>query len=114
METEILEVIKWYEKHIGRKLTEAERMSIRQQCILYNQNKPETKDLERFGIRLSGLEYGDSEKVNETETTCLDYLEECRISGMEEDIMKKYYLEQGVSEEMIEKAEELLNKLEVR
>lgn len=114
METEILEVIKWYEKHIGRKLTEAERMNIRHQCILYNQNKPETKDLERFGIRLSGLEYGGSEKVNETETTCLDYLEECRISGMEEDIMKKYYLEQGVSEEMIEKAEELLNKLEVR
>lgn len=58
METEILEVIKWYEEQMGRKLTEAERMNIRHQCILYNQNKPKTKDLGKLGIRLSGLEYG--------------------------------------------------------
>lgn len=58
MKSEISEVIKWCEEQIGRKLTEAERMNIRHQCILYNQNKPEEKDLERLGIRLSGLEYG--------------------------------------------------------
>lgn len=50
----------------------------------------------------------------DTETTCLDYLEECRIRGREEDIIKQYYMEQGTPEEMIGKAEELLNKLEGR
>lgn len=58
MKAEILEVIKWYEEQLGRKLTEAEKMSVRHQCILYNQNRPETKDLEKFGIRLNRLEYG--------------------------------------------------------
>ena len=58
MKNEILEVMKWYEEQFGRELTQLEKACIRNQCILYNQNKPETKDLERFGIRLSGLEYG--------------------------------------------------------
>lgn len=49
-----------------------------------------------------------------TESTCLDYLEECRIGSTEEDVIKQYYLEQGAPEEMIDKAAELLNKLESR
>lgn len=48
----------------------------------------------------------------ETETTCLDHLEECRIRGREEDIIKQYYLEQGVPEEELGKGIEMLNKLE--
>lgn len=50
----------------------------------------------------------------DTESTCLDYTEECRISGMEENFIKQYYREQGVPEEIIDKAAELLNKLEGR
>lgn len=48
----------------------------------------------------------------ETETTCLDYLEECKINGMETEIIKQYYREQGVPEEELGKGIELLNKLE--
>lgn len=50
--------------------------------------------------------------MNGTETTCLDYLMDCRIAGREEDIMKRYYLEHGVSEEMIDNATNLLNGVE--
>lgn len=56
--SEILEVINWYEKQLGRKLTEAEKLSIRGQCAEYDLHTPKTKDLEKFGIRLGGLEYG--------------------------------------------------------
>lgn len=55
--SEVLEVIKWYEKQFGRKLTEAERASIRCQVVLNRADMP-TKDLEKFGIRLGGLRYG--------------------------------------------------------
>lgn len=50
--------------------------------------------------------------MSDTETTCLDYLMDCRISGREEDIMKRYYLEHGVSEEMIDNATNILNGVE--
>lgn len=50
--------------------------------------------------------------MRDTETTCLDYLMDCRVSGREEDIMKQYYLERGVSEEMIDNATNLLNGVE--
>lgn len=59
---EILEVIKWYEEQLGRKLTQAERMSIRYQCAIVNSKKPDLKDLKEFGIYLDGLVYGGSEK----------------------------------------------------
>lgn len=50
--------------------------------------------------------------MSDTETTCLDYLMDCGISGREEDIMKQYYLERGISEEMIDNAANLLNSVE--
>lgn len=50
--------------------------------------------------------------MSDTETSCLDYLMDCGISGREEDIMKRYYLEHGVSEEMIDNATNLLNSVE--
>lgn len=50
--------------------------------------------------------------MNGTETTCLDYLMDCRIIGREEDVMKQYYLEHGVSEEMIGNATNFLNGVE--
>lgn len=50
--------------------------------------------------------------MSETETTCFDYLMDCRISGREEDIMKRYYLERGISEEMIDNTANLLNSVE--
>lgn len=50
--------------------------------------------------------------MNGTETTCLDYLMNCRIAGREEDIMKRYYLEHGVSEEMIDNATNFVNGTE--
>lgn len=62
MGNEVLEVIKWYEEQLGRKLTQAERTSIRYQCAIMNSKKPDLKDLKNFGIYLDGLEYGGSEK----------------------------------------------------
>lgn len=59
---EILEVIKWYEEKLGRKLTQAERACIRYQCAMMNSKKPDLKDLKEFGIYLDGLVYGGSEK----------------------------------------------------
>lgn len=56
--SEILEVIKWYEEQFGRKLTELEKASIRNQVSLNKFDTPEIKDLEQLGIRLGGLEYG--------------------------------------------------------
>lgn len=56
MGNEVLEVIKWYKEQLGRKLTEAERASIRCQVVL-NRADMSTKDLEKFGIRLGGLKY---------------------------------------------------------
>lgn len=58
MGNEALEVIKWYEEQLGRKLTEAEKLSIRGQCVEYDLHTTKTKDLEQFGIRLGGLRYG--------------------------------------------------------
>lgn len=50
--------------------------------------------------------------MSDTETTCLDYLMDCKITGMEEDILKQYYLEHGISEKMIDNATNLLNGVE--
>lgn len=50
--------------------------------------------------------------MNDLETTCLDYIMESGIRGMEECIIKQHYLENGVSEEKIENAERLLNAAE--
>ena len=52
---EILEVIKWYEEQLGRKLTQAERACIRYQCAIMQSKKPNLKDLKEFGIYLDGL-----------------------------------------------------------
>lgn len=57
MGNELLEVIKWYEKQLGRKLSEAEKSSIRCQVAVNKADMPETKDLEKFGIRLGGLKF---------------------------------------------------------
>lgn len=54
---EILEVIKWYEEQLGRKLTEAEKESIRNQVAINKFDMPEIKDLEQFGICLGGLKF---------------------------------------------------------
>lgn len=59
---ETSEVIKWYEKQLGRKLTQAERACIRYQCAIMNSKKPDLKDLKKLGIRLGGLKYGGMEK----------------------------------------------------
>lgn len=56
--SEILEVINWYEERLGRKLTELEKASIRNQVLLNKFDMPETEDLEKLGIRLGGLKYG--------------------------------------------------------
>lgn len=56
--SEILEVINWYEERLGRKLTELEKESIRNQVLLNKFDIPGIKDLESLGIRLGGLEYG--------------------------------------------------------
>lgn len=50
--------------------------------------------------------------MNDTETTCLDYLMDYRITGREEDIMKQYYLECGASEETIDNADKAISALE--
>lgn len=55
---EILEVIKWYEEQLGRKLAEVEKASIRGQVAINKFDMPKTKDLEKLRIRLGGLEYG--------------------------------------------------------
>lgn len=62
MGNEALEVVKWYEEQLGRKLTQAERACIRCQCAIMNSKKLDLKDLKEFGIYLDGLEYGGSEK----------------------------------------------------
>lgn len=62
MGNEVLEVIKWYEEQLGRKLTQEERTIIRYQCAIMNSKKPDLKDLKEFGICLDGLEYGGLEK----------------------------------------------------
>lgn len=54
---EFCEVIKWYEEQFGRKLTEAEKLSIRGQVALNNDDMKKTGDLEKFGICLEGLKY---------------------------------------------------------
>lgn len=56
--SEILEVINWYEEQLGRKLTELEKGSTRNQVLLNKFDMPETEDLESLGIRLGGLKYG--------------------------------------------------------
>lgn len=59
---ETSDVVNWYEKQLGRKLTQAERVCIRYQCAIMQSKKPEIKDLKKLGICLDGLEYGGSEK----------------------------------------------------
>lgn len=56
--SEISEVIKWYEENLGRKLTELEKSSIKNQVAINKFDMPETKDLEKFSIKLGGLKYG--------------------------------------------------------
>lgn len=56
--SEVLEIIKWYEKCLSRNLTEAEKASIRVQVAVNKTNMPKTKDLEKFGIKLGGLKFG--------------------------------------------------------
>lgn len=56
--SETLEVIKWYEEQLGRKLTELEKASIRNQVVINKFDMPEIKDLKQLGIRFGGLEYG--------------------------------------------------------
>lgn len=55
---ETSEVVNWYEKQLGRKLTQAERVRIRYQCAIMQSEKPEIKDLKKLGICLNGMEYG--------------------------------------------------------
>lgn len=59
---ETSDVVNWYEKQLGRKLTQAERACIRYQCAIMQSEKPEIKDLKKLGICLDGLKYGGSEK----------------------------------------------------
>lgn len=50
--------------------------------------------------------------MSDIETTCLDYIMECGISGTESDTMKRYYLENGVPEKLIDNSINLLNEIE--
>lgn len=47
----------------------------------------------------------------DTETTCLDYLAENRISGREEHQIDQYYREMGVPEKMIQNAKKAMDAL---
>lgn len=59
---EFSKVARWYEKQLGRKLTELERMTIRHQCIISNNQIPNTKDLRENRISLCGLKYEETER----------------------------------------------------
>lgn len=50
--------------------------------------------------------------MSNLETTCLDYIMECGMNGRVERIMKQHYLENGISEEMIDNATRLLSVVE--
>lgn len=54
---EFTEVVRWYEKQLGRSLTEAEKATIRSQCVISNNQIPKSKDLKKYGICLCGLKY---------------------------------------------------------
>lgn len=54
---ELLEVIKWYEERFGRKLTEAEKLSVRGQVALNNADMKKIVDSKKLEIRLGGLKY---------------------------------------------------------
>lgn len=46
--------------------------------------------------------------MNDTESTCLGYIMQCGIRGMEFEQMKQYYKERGVSDEMIDNADKVI------
>lgn len=50
--------------------------------------------------------------MGEMETTCLDYIMRCGIRGMEDDIVKQYYLERGASQEHVDNAVKAVETLE--
>lgn len=50
--------------------------------------------------------------MSDIETTCLDYIMECGIRGIESDMMKQYYLENGVEKRLIDNSINLLNEAE--
>ena len=49
------EVFRWYEKQLGRKMTEEEKIIIRHRCAMSNNQTPRTKDLEKYGLSLFGI-----------------------------------------------------------
>lgn len=51
------EVVECYEKWLGRNPSETEKADVRTQCAADDLRLPKTRDLEKFGIRLNGLEY---------------------------------------------------------
>lgn len=59
---EFSEVVRWYEKQLGRSLTEAEKATIRSQCVINNNQIPNTKDLRENRISLCGLKYEETER----------------------------------------------------
>lgn len=52
------EVVDWYEKQIGIKLSDEEKEFIKMQCDIEKLQFPKTKDLEEFGIELEVFERG--------------------------------------------------------
>lgn len=54
---EFTEVVRWYEKQLGRKMNKEERMIIRHQYAINNNQILRTKDLEKYGICLYGIRY---------------------------------------------------------
>ena len=50
--------------------------------------------------------------MSDTETSCLDYIMVCGFRGMKSDMMKQYYLDNGVEERLIDNSVNLLNKIE--
>lgn len=63
MQNQILEVIKWYEEQLGRRLTLLKRESIKYQCLLERSRMQDLKELAKYGIRISGLDYGGEENL---------------------------------------------------
>lgn len=55
--SEVLEVVKWYEEQFGRKLTELEKASIRNQVAINKFDMSEINGLEKFDIKLGGLKF---------------------------------------------------------
>lgn len=57
---EFSEIFRWYEKQLGRKITEEEKIIVRHQCVMNNHQTQRTKNVEKYGISLCGIRYEEN------------------------------------------------------